>query len=195
MSRARRYGIVVLGAVFALAALGYSFFQSFIPNAVFGAVPEQATFAFKADSLEELLASPVCEQLDKALAPGRSLEALLGSNPWTKLAAPSEIVVADLPLRRPGQNRCRVAVSWVGWRSPWLRWKLERTRAVGFSFIGKHSVWPVWKYENPGIAQDGVLTFALTDNLFIACLSKDSADILQLLDTYDHRIPAFGREK
>ncbi len=181
-----------MGTLFVLVALSYSFLQPFIPDAVFEAVPERATFAFKADSLDELLSSPVCTQLDKVLGADQSLEALLGSNPWVKWAAPSEIVVANLPLRRPGQGRCWAAVNWVGWRSPWLRWKLERTHAEGFSFAGRHSVWPVWVYKNPRIAQGGVLSFALTDNLFIACLSDDPLDILLLLDAYDHRIPAFN---
>jgi len=192
MTQLKRYGVLVLGTVFVAVALGYSFFQPFIPGAVCTAVPQRATFAYRADSLEELLELPVCEQLDKALGAGNSLESLLGSNPWTRLAAPSEVVLANLPLSRAGQGPCWMATSWVGWRSPWLRWKLERTRADGFSFMEKHSVWPVWKYENPGIARGNVLTFALTDNLFVVCLSENPADILQLLNTYDHRTPAFN---
>ena len=192
MMQARHYGILVLGALFAAVALGYSFFQPFIPNAVCEAVPERATFAYRTDSLEELLESPVCKPLDKAL--GTPLKTLLeSSKPWMRLAAPSEVVVAGLPLHYVGQNGCWMAASWVGWRSPWLRWKLERTRAAGFSFMGKHSVWPVWKYEAPGMAHGTVLTFALTDNLFMVCLSENPADILQLLDTYDHRTPAFHK--
>ena len=37
--------------------------------------------------------------------------------------------------------------------------------------------------------------FALTDNLFIACLSENPEDIVLLLDTYDHRMPSVNDSK
>ncbi len=180
-------GTAALGTVFAATVFCYSFCQPFIPCAVYDAIPAQATFAHKADSLDDLLESPVCTQLDKALGAGNSVKALLHSNGWIKLAAPSEVAVADLPLRHAGQTKTWAAVSWVGWRSPWLRWKLAHSRVEGLSFLGKHAVWPVWKYETPDIARGMSLTFALTDNLFMACLSENPSDILLLLDTYDRR--------
>jgi hypothetical protein len=100
-----------------------------------------------------------------------------------------------MPLRYAGQTKTWAAVSWVGWRSPWLRWKLENSRKNGFSMLGKHAVWPVWQYDTPDIAKGMSLTFALTDNLFIACLSENPSDILSLLDTYDNRIPSVNDAK
>lgn len=190
MTKLRLSGTIGIGLVFLGAGAWYAFFQPFIPGAVRQAIPAQATFVHRADNLEELLESPVCGQLDKALGAGNSLQALLGSNAWVTLAAPSEIAVANIPFHYAGQNTSWAAVTWVGWRSPWLRWKLERTRADGFSFLGKHAVWPVWQYDNPRIARGCTLAFALTDNLFIACLSENPADILLLLDTYDKRAPS-----
>lgn len=187
MTKLRFSGVVGLGIIFLAVTLGYAFFQPFIPGAVSDAIPSQATFVHKADSLESLLQSPVCGQLDKALGAGNSLEALAASSDWFRLAVPSEIAVADLPLRYAGQTKSWAAVSWVGWRSPWLRWKLEHTRAEGFSMLGKYSVWPIWKYTSPDLARGSSLTFALTDNLFIACLSNNPSDICQLLDAYDGR--------
>ncbi|MCK5676068.1 MAG: hypothetical protein KAH99_03530 [Verrucomicrobia bacterium] len=184
-------GTIALGAVFTAVVFYYSFCQPFIPGAVYDAIPAQATFTYKAESLEALLESPVCTQLDRALGAGNSMKALLAPNRlggWAKLAVPSEIAVADLPLRHVGQAKSWAAVSWVGWHSPWLRWKLEHSRTKGLSFLGKHAAWPVWKYETPDVARGMSLTFALTDNLFMACLSENPADILLLLDTYDQRI-------
>ncbi len=149
MTKLRFSGVVGLVIVFLGVTLGYAFFQPYIPGAVYGAIPAQSTFVHKADSLEALLQNPVCGQLDKALGAGNSLEALVSSSGWFKLAVPSEIAVADMPLRYAGQTKVWAAVSWVGWRSPWLRWRLEHTRAKGFSFIGKHSVWPIWEYTSP----------------------------------------------
>jgi hypothetical protein len=195
MTKVRLSGLIGVGIVFLAVCMGYAFVQPFIPGAVCDAIPAQATFFHKAANLEELLQSPVCGQLNKALGAGNSLEQLLASNSWVRLAAPSEIAVADMPLRYAGQTKTWAAVSWVGWRSPWLRWKLENSRKNGFSMLGKHAVWPVWQYDTPDIAKGMSLTFALTDNLFIACLSENPSDILSLLDTYDNRIPSVNDAK
>ena len=195
MSRLRFSVTVSLGFICLAVSVGYAFFQPFIPGAVYDAVPAQATFTHKAENLDDLLVSPVCTQINQALGAGNSLEMLLDSNGWIKLAAPSEIAIADIPLRFAGQSKAWAAVSWVGWRSPWLRWRLEHTRAEGFSFLGKHAVWPVWKYETPDIARGTSLTFALTDNLFIICLSENPSDILLLLDAYDQRTPSINDSK
>jgi len=195
MTNARLSGVVGLGLLTLAVTLNYAFFQPFIPDAVLEAVPVHASFVHQAGSLEELLQSPVCGQLDKALGAGNTVESLLGSSNWQALACPSEIAIADLPFRYAGQNKAWAAVCWLGWRSPWLRWKLEHTRQPGFNRLGKHAVWPVWQYDAPHIARGSSLTFALTDNLLIACLSDNPADILLLLDTYDNRIPSVADSK
>ena len=190
MTKLHRIGIVVLSAIFALSVVGYSFYQPFIPDAVYDAIPAQASFVFKANSLDDLLQSPVCGQLDKALGAGNSLKELAASNDWKKWVAASEIAVADIPFRSAGHSKSWAAASWVGWRSPWLRWKLEQSRNKNLTLLGKHSVWPVWQYHAPDLANGMTLTFALTDNLFLVCLSENPTDILLLLDTYDKRAPA-----
>jgi hypothetical protein len=195
MTKVRLSGLIGLGIVFLAVSAWYAIFQPFIPDATGDAIPAQATFIHKANSLEELLRSPVCSQMDKALGAGNSLKALLEDNGWTSLTVPSEISVVNMPLRYAGQTKPWATVSCVGWRSPWLRWKLEHTRKEGFSMLGKHSVWPVWQYETSDIAHGSILTFALTDHLFIACLSENASDILLLLDTYDNRMPSVNDVK
>ncbi|MEE9367797.1 MAG: hypothetical protein V3V05_02920 [Pontiella sp.] len=190
MTKLRFSGMLILGTVFSAAILCYGFFQPFIPGAVNEALPARTSFVFRANDLTELLQSPVCGQLDKALGAGNSLKELLAANDWVGLAAASEIAVADIPFRNAGEQKSWAAVSWVGWRSPWLRWKLENSRNPHLKLLGKHSVWPVWQYDEPDIARGMSLTFALTDNLLITCLSESPTDILLLLDTYDKRAPS-----
>ncbi|MDH3982251.1 MAG: hypothetical protein OES84_05040 [Kiritimatiellaceae bacterium] len=182
--------IIVLVAVFTAVTVGFSFFQPFKPDAVREAIPAGTSFIFKANNLDELLQSPVCGQLDNALGAGNSLKDLLASNDWKNLAAASEIAVADIPFRNAGEQKTWATVSWIGWRSPWLRWKFEQARDKNLKLLGKHAVWPVWQYSSPDLARGMSLTFSLTDNLFIACLSENPSDILLLLDTYDQRSPA-----
>ncbi len=190
MTKLRLGGTIALGAAFAGAIFFYSFYQPFIPGAVCEAIPAEASFVFQATDLQELLQSPVCGQLDQALGTGNTLEALLASSNWKNLATASEIAVADIPFRTAGQQKTWAAASWLGWRSPWLRWKLEHSRNKNLTLLGKHAVWPVWQYDSPDIARGMSLTFALTDNLLIACLSEHPSDIVLLLDTYDKRAPA-----
>jgi hypothetical protein len=187
MMKRQTIGILALSIVFTGVVLRYSFFQPYIPGAVRTAIPKESTFVYEAASLEELLESPVCAQLDASLGAGNTLKALLESSSWTRLVVPSDIAVADLPLRRTGQNRTWAAASWIGWRSPWLRWRLEHTRDPRLVLLGKHSVWPIWQYTDPDLARGMSLTFALTDNLFLACLSESPGDIVYLLEAYDMR--------
>ncbi len=190
MTKLRLSGTLAFGTVFAVTVIAYSFFQPFISGAVCEAIPWQASFVFRADSLNEILQSPVCSQLDKALGAGNTLRDLVGSGSWSKLAASSEIAVADIPFRSAGEEKSWAAASWVGWRSPWIRWKLEHSRDKNLELLGKHSVWPIWRYRSPDLARGKSLTIALTDNLIIVCLSEQPTDILLLLDTYDKRVPA-----
>ena len=185
MTRLGISGSLTLGAVFVAVLLYYSFYQPFIPGAVYAAIPAESSFVYHADSLEDLLQSPVCAELDKTLGAGNSLRALLLNNEWVRLAAASEIAVADIPFRHANQRRSWAAVSWVGWRSPWLRWKLEHTSDDRLRFVGKHAVWPIWQYENHDLARGMNLTLSLTDNLFVACLSERPTDIVYLLNAYD----------
>ena len=73
MTKLRLSGVIGLGIICLAVSMGYAFFQPFIPNAVYDAVPAQATFTYKAESLDDLLASPVCAQLDQALGAGNSV--------------------------------------------------------------------------------------------------------------------------
>ncbi len=190
MTKLRLSMTLAMGALFAGAVVYFSFFQPFIPGAVRTAMPVESSFVYHANSLDELLKSPVCAQLDKSLGAGNSLRELLASNKWTRLALPSEIAVADIPFRRAGQNKTWAAASWVGWRSPWLRWKMDHVSDRKMKPVKSPFVWPVWQYDAPDIARGMCLTFALTDNLFLACLSEDPTDIFFLLHAYDMHLPA-----
>ena len=195
MKKRRLNPVVLTGIVFGGLIVFYAFVQPYKSDAVYEAIPAQASFAFKAESLDELLQSPVCSQLDKALGAGNSLKALATDNGWTSLVAASQIAVADIPFRSAGMQKSWAAASWVGWRSPWLRWKLEHSGNEKLNLLGKHAVWPIWQYTDHEIARGMILTFALTDNVFIACLSESPTDILLLLDTYDKRNPAMPKNQ
>jgi hypothetical protein len=193
MTNIRLGGTIFLGLVLLALTVLYAFFQPFEPDAVLEAIPAQVSFVHQVDHLDELLESPVCTQLDKALGAGNSLKALLPETSWRRRACPAEIAVVDLPFRRAGERKAWAAVCWSGWRSPWLRWRLEHSRKPELTLLGKHAAWPVWRYDASDIARGSSLTFALTDRLFIVCLSENPADILLMLDAYDQRLPSIAQ--
>jgi len=195
MTKTKSILTLLLGALFAGAIVVYSFTQPFKPDAIREAIPAGTTFVLKAKNLDELLNSPVCGQIEKALGEDVSLKKILASNDWKNLAASSEIAVASLPFRNAGRQKTWAAASWVGWRSPWLRWKLEAAVGDKLEFVGKHAVWPIWEFKDPELAQDQYLMFALIDNVLLACFSENLMDILFLLDTYDKRVPFHAQGK
>jgi len=178
--------------LFILAALGYAFFQPFEPDAVRNPIPAEAAFVCRVKNLNELLPSPVGFQLSEALGSRSALRELVCDRPetarWIKLTAPSEIAVAHFPSPDTQTPETWLAVTWIGWRSPWLRWRLNRlNEADGLVRLASPSHWPTWQVKTPVLPKNIKLTCALTDKLFIACLSGNTSDIRYVLDTYDKR--------
>lgn len=190
----KRLSIIGLSLVLLLLSLWYSFLQPFKPGAVLGAIPLGASGIQQVDSVDELLGSAFFEELDQ-LFDGSLQETWLTDNPWINRLAPSEIAVARLKYNRTVAPDAWVAVSWVGWRGPWLRWRLEQLNKDEFSFLGKSAAWPIWKYELPHREDNMILTCALTDQLFMVCFSESTTDIMLLLDTYDNQVPSVKNAK
>lgn len=184
-----------LGALIAASTIRFAFIQPFEPNAVYKAIPSFCTSIYQADSLLELLESPVSGQIDDAIGHVGALIEFSQKNQWVKRLTPSEITVAGLPQRHLHERKPWAATSWIGWRSPWIRWKLAATRAEGLTSMEKYAAWPVWKYSGHKLPSGMTLTFSITDSLFIACLSDNPEDIHLLLDTYDKRWPAVATTK
>ena len=185
----------LIATLFTIHVLYYAFFQRFIPKATEKAIPAEATFFYSIKNLNELLKSPVCGQINKKLGTEITLAKLLEEEPWLKDFMPSEIAIVNMPIHYLGQNKTWAMISWVGWRSPWLRWKLESKKNKHFTLLEKHHVWSVWKYESNKIAPDSALTFALTDTLFIVCISDHPSDIFSFLDSYDGLQPSIASIK
>lgn len=192
MNLKQRIQTVPLILLLAGFSLWQAFVQPFQPGAVRKAIPAKATSTYRADTLTELLTSPVVLQLNQALPFDQSLQRLLQENKnmhsWMRKLAPSEIVVASIPSAYSESGKSWAAVSWVGWRSPWIRWQLQACRSGELTQIGHHSVWPVWQWKRTDIPDSPPILFALTDNLMVASLSNNAEDLVLLLDTYDKRV-------
>lgn len=173
-------------------AVWFAFIQPFKPDAVRDPIPAKAAFVYRAENAGELLLSPVGLQLSKTFGSEATLQRLVYDNhkasQWVNVLAASELAVADLPSSDGLLQKTWVMASWVGWRSPWIRWRLGLLgESDGLVFRGQHAVWPVWQFKGDFLPPNLTLTCSLTDNLFIACLSGNPDDIRYVLDTYDKR--------
>jgi len=174
-----------LGCVlFVFYVIHCAFFESMVSGATKQAVPVVATSVHQMKNIDELLKSPVCGQINKKLGGEITVASLLKSEPWLRQFVPSEVTVVNMPICCFGQKTWAI-VSWVGWRSPWLRWKLGAKQGGAFKRIGKYNVWSIWEYTSDKIAPDSSITCSLTDNLFILCISDHPSDIISFLDAYD----------
>jgi hypothetical protein len=182
----------LLSLLFGGLLIYFAFFQPYEPDAIYTAVPFYATTGCREASWETLRKSPVWTLMESSIETDKPLNDLISDpsfSKWIERMIPADLFVAPLPQRQENGSKSWMLSSWVGWRSTWLRWRLEGTKAPYLDRIGTHAVWPVWVYEHPELG-DEKLFFALTDKLFLACLSANPTDITNLINAYDGRIPA-----
>ncbi|MBN2704664.1 MAG: hypothetical protein JXR23_10685, partial [Pontiellaceae bacterium] len=171
-----------LCTLFAALILSYSFCHRFSPEKVTQMIPSAfGDNAVQAASLEELMipseyaALPGAEYFVKTLLP-------LVDEEYTSLS--SQIAWAPLYRTYRGQSSF-IAVCWIGGRSPWLRWKFEQASDKKISPLKNQTVWPTWQCFRNDLPEGKNLYVALTENLFLVCLSETEMDIVSVLDYFD----------
>lgn len=181
MKRAQKWITAGLCTLFGALILSYSFCHRFSPEKVTQMIPSALhDTAVQADSIEKLTlpaefsALPNAEYFLKTLLP-------LVDEKYTSLS--SEIAWTPLYMYQ-GQSSF-LAVCWVGGRSPWLRWKFEQASDKKIGPIKNQTVWPVWQCFRKDLPEGNNLYFALTENLFLVCLSETKTDIISLLNSFD----------
>ncbi|MBN2684538.1 MAG: hypothetical protein JXR40_04620, partial [Pontiellaceae bacterium] len=170
-----------LCTLFAALILSYSFCHRFSPEKVTQMIPPSLRDnAVQAASLKELTlpaefsALPDADYFLKTLLP-------LVDEEYTALS--SEI--AWTPLYTYQGHTSYLAVCWVGGRSPWLRWKFEQASDKKISPLKNQTVWPTWQCFRNDLPEGKNLYVALTENLFLVCLSETEMDIISILKSFD----------
>jgi hypothetical protein len=181
MNRTKTWITTGLCALFGIAVLCYSFYHRFSPEKVTQMIPPSLRDnAVQAASLEEL---PLPDEF--AALPGSThfLKTLLPLIDEEYVSLSSEIAWTQLHTYQGYSSY--LAVSWVGGRSPWLRWKFEQAADKKISPIKNPTVWPVWQCFRNDLPEGKNRYFALTENLFLVCISETEVDIISVLNSFD----------
>jgi hypothetical protein len=112
-----------------------------------------------------------------------------------RLLEKAPLAVAFVPLGGRDRRDVWVAVSAIGPRALFLRWRLTLLPPAGLRPVRSRGAWPVWQYSNPSLPLWMRVRFAITEGLLICSISDDSHDIYYLLDTLDGRRPSLAERK
>lgn len=107
----------------------------------------------------------------------------------------SPLIVASVALGGRERRDTWVAVSALGSRAVFLRWKLRLAPPEGVQPLQSYGAWPIWTYTDPSLPPWMRIRFSITEGLLIGSISEDSHDIYYLLDTLDGRRPSADRKE
>ena len=183
MSRLRRIITLALGVVFGAAILSYSFCHRFSPEKVSAIIPRELSTRYQAASWSELKEERSVQEI---LAADPNMGSLLNAIDREFVSLDSDMVLVPIPRSQwMASAHAWVAASWVGGRCPWLRWKMEQARDKNLEPIKNETVWPVWECHSLDLPEGMGLYFALTENLFVVCLSETPMDMVLILNRFD----------
>jgi hypothetical protein len=128
------------------------------------------------------------------------LKKLPVSNDWNlppvgRIMENAPLVVATASLGGRDRRDTWVAVSAIGSRAVFLRWKLMLFPPEGIKTARSYGAWPVWECSDPLLPAWMRIRFSISEGLLICSISDDSHDIYYLLDTFDGRRPSAERRK
>lgn len=183
MKRAQQWITAGLSVLFGIAILCYSFCHRFSPEKVTRAIPTPyRALSSQAASMDQLALIPEISHLPQA---DYFLETLLPELDKEYVSLSKETAISPLPSYIGAPSW--VSATWVGGRSPWLRWKFDQTKNSKVSPIKNETTWPMWQCMRSDLPEKMNLYFALTENLFLVCLSETPENMVSVLSSYDRK--------
>jgi hypothetical protein len=175
----RRWMIGALSLLLALTVVGWIFYMPSPALNTLKPVPAYAQIVYHADAFG-----------------GPILEKFRVSKPWkshpgffqTLEKCPLSVAVA--PFGGRDRRDTWVAVSALGPRAVFLRWRLAFAPPKGVKQLHSYGAWPVWEYSDSSLPAWMRIRFSVSEGLLICSISDDSHDINYLLDTLDGRRPS-----
>lgn len=189
------WGILVS---FAATVLGWMLWVPYDSVALYRAVPVQATFvtahARLADRWSSMIGNPLVQSLGQTMGvDGEDLQALR-SNPDAEalmdLLASRETLLAYVPKSEVRHEEAWVVASWIGGRSQRLRWILSFRSISGLEAVGRQRGRTIWAIHDAHFSDGARLHAVLVEGMVIACLSRDSTALFEVLDVYDGFSPS-----
>lgn len=184
---ARRWTMCLLTLLLAASVIGWIFYMPPSALETLKPLPAYAQIVYRSDAPDwTALEKIVRSNLWKDSVPRRSCFQTLEKSPVT---------VATVPLGGRGRRDTWLAVSALGSRAPWLRWRMVFFPPDGVKAIRSYGSWPVWEYNDPALPEWMRVRFSIVEGLLICSISDDSHDLYYLLDTFDGRHPSIERKK
>lgn len=180
----RRWTIALLTLLLAASVIGWIFYMPPSALEMLRPVPAYAQIVYQSrrpirSDLEKL---PFCRDWKNMDRFFQTLEK-------------SPLTVAVVPLGGRERRDTWVAVSGLGSRAPWLRWRMVFAPPAGVKAIRSYGAWPVWEYHDPAFPEWMRVRFSIVEGLLICSISDDSHDLYYLLDTLDGRRPSIERKE
>jgi len=180
----RRWTVGALVLLLTLSVIGWVFYVPTAALQTLKPVPSHAQIVYR------------------STAPDLSvLEQFHGSDGWKTAGRffetfeKSPLTVSSVSLGGRDRRDTWVAVSAIGPRAVFLRWKLMFFSPEGIKSARSYGAWPVWQYSDPLLPAWMRIRFSITEGLLICSISDDSHDIYYLLDTFDGRRPSAERKE
>jgi hypothetical protein len=192
-ARFRKTAFWVLLLLFALSGLWWVLSVPYRPDAVFSAIPSNATFVTVHRNLDQelnvmashpvmrsaLISAGVRDQDLTSVCSNRETQA------WIHRLASRETVFAYVPELGYQRKPAWVFASWIGGESQRLRWHLRWFKSADLRPIRLDYGRTIWitrtKFSQPGQR----LSLALSEGMVLGCVSSDPAGVRWLIETGD----------
>lgn len=163
------------------------------PDAVFSAIPANATFVTVHKNLAQelttltgnpatrdlLISSGIKEEDLNSLCSNRQTQA------WIRRLASKETVLAYVPALGYQQKPAWVVASWIGGESQRLRWQMRWFKSSDLRPVTLEYGRKIWITSTEFPQPEQRLSLALADGMLLGCVSEDSTAVRYLLETSD----------
>ena len=170
--------------------LGYTPYR---PDAVFSAIPANATFVTVHKNLAQelttltgnpatrdlLISSGIKEEDLNSLCSNRQTQA------WIRRLASKETVLAYVPAMGYQHKPAWVFASWIGGESQRLRWQMRWFKSSDLRPVTLEYGRKIWITSTEFPQPEQRLSLALADGMLLGCVSEDSNAVRYLLETSD----------
>jgi hypothetical protein len=191
----RRYKIIfwLLLTVFVVLGLWWVSYTPFRPDAVFSAIPANATFVTVHKNLAQelttltgnpatrdlLISSGIKEEDLNSLCSNRQTQA------WIRRLVSRETVLAYVPNMGYQHKPAWVFASWIGGESQRLRWQMRWFKSADLRPVRLEYGRKIWITRTEFPQPEQRLSLALADGMLLGCVSADSTGVRYLLETSD----------
>ena len=194
----RRISFWFLLLVFLALVATWTLWIPYDPSSLYGAIPANAMLVSSHDHLAERMESLSTNILLQSFLKGitAGMEKQFDrtdssiSKTWLNRLGSRKTVFAYVPCFGKGNQPAWIITCWIGNFSHYFRWSQYWTRIPEISRLGSQGCIPIWGLNQPLTESGMKLSFAVSQGLFLGCVSRDPQSIRHVLMTYEGQSPS-----